>query len=429
MMDENTRVLKNKQISNTKRETIERHKQMSIKTFDVKIQENALSSKQKEALKMIFLEQKWYKNFILSWSEQSIDNRITKFDTKQSDILKKDKDMNDIPVHIKYLSAQSRQCLVSRMYANMKTLHTLKSKGLQKPGKLKFSKEERIIDLKQYGVSHKIISSKRIKIAGIPSTVVVNGLKQFIDFSDIEYANARLINRPTGYYIQFVCYIPKEDKRNNGRTLGIDFGCSTSFTTSEGEKIDIKIQESERLKRLQKNLAKKKKGSKSFDRNVGLIRKEYQNISNRKKDFANKVCAHFNDYANIVIQDEQLHSWQKSNHGKAIQHSILGIVKQKLENNPKTTVLNRWVFTSKLCNQCGLIHDDLELWDREFVCDCGYHEDRDVNAAKNMVWFYNNNVGVGRTKVKRVEMEALVYSKFSRLDSNSKSMKHEGSSF
>ena len=33
---------------------------------------------------------------------------------------------------------------------------------------------------------------------------------------------------------------------------------------------------------------------------------------------------------------------------------------------------------------------------------------RDVHAAQNMVWFYKNNVGVERTKVKRVEMEALV---------------------
>lgn len=34
--------------------------------------------------------------------------------------------------------------------------------------------------------------------------------------------------------------------------------------------------------------------------------------------------------------------------------------------------------------------------------------DRDVHAAQNMVWFYENSVGVERTKVKRVEMEALV---------------------
>ena len=34
--------------------------------------------------------------------------------------------------------------------------------------------------------------------------------------------------------------------------------------------------------------------------------------------------------------------------------------------------------------------------------------DRDIHAAQNMVWFYKNNVGVERTKVKRLEMKALV---------------------
>ena len=36
--------------------------------------------------------------------------------------------------------------------------------------------------------------------------------------------------------------------------------------------------------------------------------------------------------------------------------------------------------------------------------------DRDVHAAKNMIWFYENNVGVERTDLKRVEIEALVNS-------------------
>ena len=152
-MTNEERLAKNKQISQTKRDTIEHHKNMLVKTFDVKIQENQLRKEQKVALETIFLEQKWYKNYILNLCEQDRENnRITKFNTKQTKITKKDKDMNDVPVVIKYLSAQSRQCLVSRMYANIKTLHTLKVKGLQKPGKLKYSKEETIIDLKQYEI-------------------------------------------------------------------------------------------------------------------------------------------------------------------------------------------------------------------------------------------------------------------------------------
>lgn len=404
------RLEKNKKISQTKRETIERHKSMSVKTFDVKIQENQLSKRQKEALETIFLEQKWYKNYILNWCEQDENNRITKFNTKQNQITKKDKDMNDVPVNIKYLSASQRQCLVSRMYANIKTLHALKTKGLQKPGKLKYSKEETIIDLKQYGVTHKIVSSKRIKIQGIAKSMIVNGLDQFINIPEIEFANARLIHGGTGYYVQFVCYVPKENKTQNKieKTIGIDFGCSTAFTTSEGKKVSASVPESERLKKLQKQQAKKVKGSKNWLRTVKQVRKEYQKITNRKNDLANKIVHEFSQYQTIVIQDEQLRNWHKNGHGKAVQHSVLGRVKAKLLQNPNVVVLGKTVPTTKLCTKCGQWHDEIKVWDKTFKCDCGVEMDRDIHAAQNMVWFYKNNVGVGRTKVKRVEMEALV---------------------
>ena len=263
-MTHEEQIAKNQHISNTKRKTVERHHSMSCKTFDVKVQENALSARQREALYRIFLEQKWYKNFILAWSEQSEDNRISQFDTKQTVITKKDKDMNDVPVTIQYLTAQSRQCLVSRMLSNMKTIKALTKAKKQRGGRLRFSSEETIIDLKQYGRSHKILSPNRIRIAGIPKALRVNGLRQFIGIEGIEFANARLIRRATGYYVQFVCYVPKDARcknDNNETIIGVDFGCETSFTLSDGKKIDVKLRESDRLRRLQRELSRKKKGS------------------------------------------------------------------------------------------------------------------------------------------------------------------------
>ena len=411
MKNDEVRLAKNKLISQTKHETIERHASMLCRTFDVKIQENQLSKAQKEALEKIFIEQKWYKNYILNWCEQDKENnKLSKFNTKQTKITHKDKDMQDVEVEIKYLSASQRQCLISRMYANIKTLHTLKVNGKQRPGKLKFSKEETIIDLKQYGMTHRVISSKRIKIQGIPKTITANGLNQFINIPNIEFANARLLKRGTGYFVQFVCYVPKENKSKEkiNKTLGIDFGCSTSFTLSNGEKIDAKVQESERLKKCQRRMAKKKKGSKNWYRELSKVKKEYQKLTNHKNDIANKFIAKVSQYETIVIQDEQLSNWQKNGHGKAVQHSVLGRVKSKLKQLDNVVILGKTVPTTKLCTKCGVWHDKIKVWDRTFKCDCGVEMDRDIHAAKNMVWFYENNVGVERTKVKRLEMKALV---------------------
>lgn len=407
-MTEQERLEKNKRISESKRSTIERHSNMLCKTFGVKIQWNQCSKAQKEALERVFLEQKWLKNYILNWSENP-ENKINKFDIKQKTITKKNVKMEDEEVTLKYLSSQAKMALVGRLYSNIKTLHTLKSKGLQKCGRLKYSKEETVIGLIQPNVSYQLKSRKRIKIQGLGKAFPINGSDQFFDIEGLEYANARLIHRATGYYVQLVTFVPKEQpKKKIQETLGIDFGCSTAFTLSNGEKISANVPESERLKKLQKQQAKKVKGSKNFQKAVKKVRKEYQKITNRKNDLANKIVAKVCQYETVVIQDEQLKGWHSGGHGKAVQHSVLGRVKTKLKSKSNVVVLGKTVPTTKLCTKCGQWHDEIKVWNRVFKCDCGVEMDRDIHAAQNMIWFYENNVGVERTKVKRVEIEALV---------------------
>jgi transposase len=49
-------------------------------------------------------------------------------------------------------------------------------------------------------------------------------------------------------------------------------------------------------------------------------------------------------------------------------------------------VVDRFAPTSKRCSQCGYVVEEMPLWEREFDCPlCGYSDDRDVNAAKNIL--------------------------------------------
>jgi len=401
---------KNEQIKQTLKNT--RNKRMSqvCRVFTVKIQENKLSKLQKEQLKMLFVEAKKFKNHILNWSNSSEDNKIWNFDTKVKTIICKDKDMQDVEYKLKYLTSTLKQTIVTEMVSNIRTLSSLKKQGF-KVGKLKFCKEVRELNYKQYGVSHKIISSKRIKLQGISGNIPVNGLQQFIN-ENIDYANFKLLNRCDGYYVQITTYTDNSKlptKKTNGKTIGIDFGCETSFTLSNGEKINATFQEGERIKKLSVRMNRRmKKGSKNWLRCKKQLNKAYQKLTNKKNDLANKIIAKFNEYEKIIIQDEQLKNWHKSGHGKTVQHSILGRVKSKLLESPKTVVLSKSCPTTKLCTKCGEFHDELKVWDRTFKCECGIEMDRDVHAAKNMIWFYENKIGVERTEYKRVEMKALV---------------------
>lgn len=412
-MDEERRLAKNKLISLRKKETLLRHENMVTKTYEVKIQENKLRKRQREDIERIFLEAKWYKNYILNWMNESKDNKLSKFNTKITQITKKDKDMNDVQVEIKRLPAQSRQCLVSRMVANLRAMAALRKKGLQKLGKLKFSKEETAIDYKQIGNSHKIINKKRIRLQGIKGELLVNGLEQFYNIPGVEVANARLLHRATGYFVQFVCFLPKaysqETPEAEKKIVGVDFGCQTAFTLSMGEKITASVPESERLKKLQRDFSRKQKGSKNRERAGLKVRKEYQKITNRKNDMANKIVYNMTKNSIVVIQDEQLKAWQSGNHSKAVQYSVLGRVKAKLKLHNNVVILPKNYPTTKLCTNCGKWHDELKLWNRTFKCKCGVEEDRDIHAAQNMVWLYEHiYVGAEHTKLKRVEMESLV---------------------
>jgi putative transposase len=90
------------------------------------------------------------------------------------------------------------------------------------------------------------------------------------------------------------------------------------------KKFKASIGETERLKCLQRKLARQKKGSNNRRKNIFKIKKEYQKISNRKNDMVNKIISHILSYEHIYMQDEMISNWHKGLFGKQVQHSILG---------------------------------------------------------------------------------------------------------
>ena len=86
------------------------------------------------------------------------------------------------------------------------------------------------------------------------------------------------------------------------------------------------------------------------------------------------------------MQDEQLKNWKRS-YGKRMQHEILGRVKSKTKKLDNCHVLNKWLPTTQLCPKCFSKHK-MPLSERTYTCECGYTNDRDVHAAKNMILIY-----------------------------------------
>ena len=405
---------KNLKIKESLQKTRLKRSSQKCLVFKFKINESKLSKKQKEELKMMFVEGKWLYNYIIS-NLQNKDFQLSKFNPLISEVKHYDKDKNEVISQLNYLPSSCKQTILAQIHSSLKIMKTLRSKGFQKHGKLKFISELKSLEFKQYGRTHDLRSSTKMKIQGISKLVKVAGIQQLNKFKELDFANAKLLNTPSGYYIALTCYIDKSNIKpianKNNEIIGLDFGCQTSITTSNGHKINISFEEGEQLKKLQRQLARKGKTySNRRNKLIMKIRKQYQHITNKKLDTANKFVHQMKKYKKVVIQDEQLSKWQKTGHGKKIQHSCLGKIKAKLKQLDNVIVLDRYIPTTKLCSHCGTLNSEITLHDRTFKCpNCDRSQsDRDIHAAQNMVWIYENLVGRDAAEFTLKEFKAAI---------------------
>lgn len=408
---------KNKRISQTFADTKQRRRNQYACAITTKVQLNKLNKSQKEHLKMLFVEAKWLYNHILNLSKSDASVDVFKLNyTKLKEVKHFDKSKKLIVSSLTHLSSQMRQDVVKGVCINIANLAKAKKKGF-KVGSLKFISDYTSINLKQANISYKVIGTNKIKIQGIKKPIKVNGLKQLKKFHEYELANARLIHKPSGYYISITVYAsidtkPKVEKSKG--LLGIDMGCETSFTFSNGYKEVALFEETEQIKRTYQKMCKKKKGSNNRWRCRMKLRKAYEKLYNIKDNAAKQLCCKLKPYQ-VVIQDEQLKSWKENRHGKKVHHSIMGRVKKRLIQD-RAFVISKYAPTTKLCRYCGELNE-LSESDRIYECKkCGYKEDRDIHAAKNMIWFYKNIVGAERKDIKPEVLKQSIEDYFSAIN-------------
>ena len=381
-MTEEKRLAKNNRIREKGKETRLRRQSQICRVFRVKIDFSHLNEFEKTQLKMIFVEAKWLYNDVLTFSNS---NEINEYDYKITTVHGLDKDKQPVIRELEYLSSQMKQSVIQGIKHNIKSLSVMKKHG-RKIGSLKYKSNYESINLQQYGNTYKFCDKKHVKIQGIKRPIKIEGAEQFFDISGIEFANAKLLNLPDGYYVAVTTFQHKGGGTKKYKPeIGIDMGIKTSITTSEGKKIKVFVGETKRLKKIQRRIAKRKKGSSNRYKMRKLLRKEYQKLDNRKKDKANKIVNELLKHEKVYMQDENLSGWQKGFFGKTVQHSALGIVKAKLIKHERVVVLPKNIATTKTCPKCGKINKDITLSDRIFECQCGYKEDRDIHAAKNMI--------------------------------------------
>ena len=177
--------------------------------------------------------------------------------------------------------------------------------------------------------------------------------------------------------------------------IGLDVGLTTFATLSDGAKIENPrfFRESEaRLARQQRNLAAKKRGSKSRQRAKKLVAKTYLEIHNQRLDYARKEAKKLvKQYDLVCFESLEIGNMVQSKLAKSINDAAWGIflncIRFKAEEAGSYAIGVNPKGTSQRCSnpKCGK-KVKKTLSDREHICPyCGLRIDRDINAALNIL--------------------------------------------
>jgi putative transposase len=211
-------------------------------------------------------------------------------------------------------------------------------------------------------------------------------------------------------------------KSKTDKVIGIDLGIKDFIVTSDNTKFpNIKsIRNNEvKLKKLQRELSRKKVGSNNRNKTRIRLAKFHQKLSNIKQNYLHEVVnTLINENQVICIEDLNVSGMLKNhNLSKSIQELSLGEFKRILDYKCDwygryLITIDRYYPSSKLCSCCGFKNDNLTLKDREWKCpQCGTIHDRDYNASLNILYeglrLYSEIIGSCTTELTLVESSSL----------------------
>ena len=185
-------------------------------------------------------------------------------------------------------------------------------------------------------------------------------------------------------------------RSNGGPSVGIDLGIKTLATLSDGTTYanpHTVVRFERRRRRIQRQLARKTKGSRRRERCRMRLARAYAHERNSRRDHLDKMTTEIaKTYGMVCIEDLNV-SGMVRNHrlAKHIEDASFRTIRWMLEYKcPKygseLRVIDRFFPSSKRCSNCGLVKAKLGLGERTFVCEsCGLEVDRDLNAAINIL--------------------------------------------
>ena len=224
--------------------------------------------------------------------------------------------------------------------------------------------------------------------------------------SDWKLKSATISQQSDGtYYCSILYEYDKEanfvalDKNN---AIGLDYKSDGLYVDSNGNKPSLHKyyrQSQKKLAKLQRRLSRKVGTKKNEVKSNNYLKQQIKvnrlhcHIANQRKDYLHKKSTEIaNRYDIVCVENLNMRAMSNKGfgNGKATLDNSYGMfltmLEYKLENRGKRLVkVDKYFPSSQTCYACGTIHQEMkDLSKRHFHCECGYDNDRDINAALNI---------------------------------------------
>lgn len=240
------------------------------------------------------------------------------------------------------------------------------------------------------------ISGKHIKLPKLKTIVKIKQHREIPKEAKIKSATISK-TATEKYYISILVEYEKEKAEREidvNNAIGIDFSMKELIVTSTGIKPEYPRYYRQALKKLskeQRKLSSCEKGSNNRNKQREKVAKLHEKVKNQRQDFLHKLSRQITNECDIVcIEDLNMKAMSQSlNFGKSVADNsygkFVGYLKYKLEEEGKKLIkIDKWFPSSKTCSKCGKVKEELLLSERIYSCECGYTEDRDINASINI---------------------------------------------
>jgi transposase len=214
------------------------------------------------------------------------------------------------------------------------------------------------------------------------------------------------MDRAGRWHIAFAVIPEPIPAPGNGQAVGIDRGVTVSAALSTGELLHapgLTGPERRRVRRLQRKLARARRGSNRRGQVKHAIARLRARESDRRKDWAEKASTGMARRFDVIrVEDLKIANMTRSARGTAgdpgrnvrakaglnreILRSGWGLLVRRLADKaPGRVEKVKPQFTSQRCSACGQVDADSRESQARFVCTaCGYACNADVNAARNI---------------------------------------------